>query len=77
MNDYKADPDKPDEWAPIDLDLEEYGEDDIKELWLNLFFWVCRYRIEWLQEALDRKRESLKYVVVNGGWFKIKKDGAE
>lgn len=61
MSKYKADPDKPDDWGPGGtLDLENMEEDDIKELWLNLFFWVARYRPQWLQDAIDRKRASEK-----------------
>ena len=39
--------------------LEELTVDEIKEMFLDLFFWVSENRPDWLQEAIDRKKRML------------------
>ena len=39
--------------------IEDYTEDEIKEIFLDLFFWVSENRPSWLQEAIDRKKRML------------------
>lgn len=40
------------------LFFEEKSEEEIKKIWLNLFFWVAENRLEWLQEAINKKKEK-------------------
>lgn len=42
--------------SELEKKLEDYTEDEQKEIWIELFFWVAENRIEWLQEAIDRKK---------------------
>lgn len=42
-----------------DKKLEDYTEDDIKEMFIDMFFWVAVNRPSWLQEAIDRRRKQL------------------
>jgi len=44
----------------VDKPLEEYTDDEIKEMFLSMFFWVSENRPDWLKEAIDRKKASLK-----------------
>ena len=37
-------------------------ENDHKEMFLSMFFWVSENRPDWLQEAIDRKKKMLKEV---------------
>jgi len=39
--------------------LEDYTEEDMKEMFLDMFFWVAENRPEWLQEAINRKKKQL------------------
>lgn len=39
--------------------LDQYTEDEIKEMFLDMFFWVSENRPDWLQEAIDRKKRML------------------
>lgn len=39
--------------------VEEYTEKDMKEMFLDMFFWVSSNRPEWLQEAITRKKRML------------------
>jgi len=39
--------------------LEDYTEDEIKEMFLDMFFWVAENRPDWLQEAIDRKKRMI------------------
>lgn len=40
--------------------LDEYTEEDLKKMFLDMFFFVAENRPEWLQEAINRKKEQLK-----------------
>lgn len=40
--------------------LEEYTEMEIKQMFLDLFFWVAENRPDWLQEAVEIKKRELK-----------------
>lgn len=42
-----------------DKPIEQLTENDIKEMFLDLFFWVAENRPEWLQEAINRKKKQL------------------
>jgi hypothetical protein len=44
----------------VEKPLEEYSEEEIKEMFLSMFFWVSENRPDWLQEAINRKKEQLK-----------------
>ena len=35
-------------------------ENDYKEMFFSMFFWVSENRLEWLQEAIDRKKKMLE-----------------
>ena len=39
--------------------IEECTDEDIKEMFLNMFFWVSKNRPEWFQEAINRKKKML------------------
>jgi len=39
--------------------IEEYTEEDLKEMFLGMFFFVAENRPEWLQEAINRKKNQL------------------
>jgi len=39
--------------------LEELSANEIKEMFLDLFFWVAENRSDWLQEAIERKKRIL------------------
>ena len=39
--------------------IENYSEDDIKEMFIDMFFWVAENRLEWLKEAIERRRKQL------------------
>ena len=43
----------------VEKPVEEYTESDIKEMFLDMFFWVSENRPEWLQEAINRKKKML------------------
>lgn len=47
---FKLDPNKP---------IEEYTEQEIKEMFLRIFFWVAENRNEWLEEAIDIRKAAL------------------
>jgi hypothetical protein len=39
--------------------LEEYTDEEIKLMFLELFFWVAENRPDWLEEAIERKKAQL------------------
>jgi len=39
--------------------LEDWTEEEIKEIFLDLFFWVADNRPSWLREAIERKKRYL------------------
>ena len=39
--------------------IEEYSESEIREMFLEMFFWVAENRPSWLQEAIERKKAML------------------
>ena len=39
--------------------LEDYTEEDLKEMFIDMFFWVSENRPDWLQEAINRKKKQL------------------
>jgi len=39
--------------------LDQYTEEEMKEMFIDMFFWVTENRPEWLQEAIDRKKRML------------------
>lgn len=39
--------------------LDQYSEDEMKEMFVDMFFWVTENRPEWLQEAIERKKRML------------------
>jgi len=43
----------------IEKPLEEYTEDELREMFIGMFFWVADNRPEWLQEAIARKKKML------------------
>jgi len=49
-----------------DKKLEDYSEEEIKQMFLDLFFWVVENRISWLAEAIQRKKTELKKVGISG-----------
>lgn len=44
----------------VEKPLDEYTEDEIKEMFLSMFFWVAENRPSWLEEAIAKKKEQLK-----------------
>lgn len=38
---------------------EDYSEEKLKEMFLEIFFFVANNRIEWLEEAIQRKKAAL------------------
>lgn len=40
-----------------DKPIENYTEDEIKQMFLDMFFWVVENRPEWLQEAIRERRK--------------------
>jgi len=36
--------------------LEDYTESEIKEMFIDTFFWVAENKPSWLKEAIDRKK---------------------
>lgn len=43
----------------IEKPLEDYTEPELREIFLELFFWVSENRPDWLQEAITRKKIEL------------------
>lgn len=39
--------------------LDQYTEEEMKEMFIDMFFWATENRPEWLQEAIDRKKRML------------------
>ena len=39
----------------ITKDVEDYSEEEIKEMFLDFFSWITENRPEWVEEALNRK----------------------
>lgn len=39
--------------------VNEYTENEIREMFLDMFFWVSTNRPSWLQEAISRKKAQL------------------
>lgn len=36
--------------------IGEYTEEEIKQMWLELFFWVVDHRRDWLMEAIEKRK---------------------
>jgi len=39
--------------------VDEYTEGEIKEMFLEMFFWVASNRPSWLQDAISRRKAQL------------------
>jgi len=39
--------------------VDEYTENEIREMFLDMFFWVTSNRLEWLEEAISRRKAQL------------------
>lgn len=39
--------------------FEDYTEEDVREMFLVMFFWVAENRPEWLEEAINRRKRQL------------------
>lgn len=39
--------------------IEEYTEEDMKEMFLGMFFFVAENRPEWLQEAINLRKKRV------------------
>ena len=39
--------------------IDEYTEDEIKQMFLEMFFWVAENRVSWLREAIEIKKAVL------------------
>ena len=44
---------------PQEKSIDEYTEDEIREMFLQMFFWVVENRPYWLQEAIERRKKQL------------------
>jgi len=40
-------------------ELENLSEKDLREMFIDLFFWIAKHRPEWLQEAINRRKREL------------------
>lgn len=44
----------------LDKPIEEYTEAEIKEMFIELFFWIANNRLSWLQECIARRKAELR-----------------
>jgi hypothetical protein len=52
------------DWTPLpDKPSSEWTEEEIKEIFLDLFFWISKNRPEWLHDAIEKRREQLKNIM--------------
>lgn len=42
-----------------DKPIDQYTESEIKEMYVELFFWVVENRLDWLQECINRRKKKL------------------
>jgi len=47
--------------------LENLTENDLKEMFIDIFFWIADHRPEWLQEAINRRKRELGRKLNNDG----------